>query len=80
MERVSFDIDRADVADALREQAAAHGRTVEQEVSVVVANSVASKTTLVDRLIAIVGDDNEMYLPSRDWMEPESVFFNHDFS
>lgn len=80
MERVSFDIEQPEVADALREQAAAHGRTVEQEVAVVVANGVVPQTTLVDRLIAICGDDNEMYLPGRDFMERESVFFNHDFS
>lgn len=80
MERVSFDIDRQEVADALREQAAAHGRTFEEEVAAVVAQSVVAKAPLVDRLIAICGDDNEIYLPGRDLMARESVFFNHDFS
>ena len=80
MERVSFEIEREDVADALREQAAAHGRTLEQEVAAVVAKAVAPASTLVDRLIAISGDHNEIYLPSRDPIEPADVFFYHDFS
>lgn len=80
MERVSFDIERQEVADALREQAAANGRTMEQEAAAVVAKGVAAQAPLVDRLIAICGDDSEMYLPARDLMETESVFFNHDFS
>ncbi len=80
MERVSFDIERQDVADALRDQAALHGRTLEQELAAVVARGVTGQAPLVDRLIAICGDDNEMHLTMRDLMESESVFFNDDFS
>jgi plasmid stability protein len=80
VERVSFEIERKDVADALREQAASHGRTIEEEVAAVVARGVSAQVPLVDRLIAICGDDSEIYLPARDFMERESVFFNHDFS
>jgi plasmid stability protein len=80
MDRVRIDIDREDIADALREQAASHGRSIEEELAAVVAQGVSAKRPLVDRLLAICGEDNEIYLPVRDLITEEHIFFDHDFS
>lgn len=80
MERVRVDIDQEDIADALRELAASHGRTVDEEVAMVVAQGVSAGRPLVDRLLTICGEDNEIYLPVRDGITIEHVFFDHDFS
>ncbi|WP_310476592.1 hypothetical protein [Sandarakinorhabdus sp.] len=77
MERVIVDLDRADVAEALRAQANAHGRTVAEEVAAVVQRQYAP--ALIDRLRAICGDSNELYLPSREVMEHEPPFLHDDF-
>lgn len=44
VERVSFEIDRDDVAAALHEQARANGRTVEAEIAALVERTYAPKT------------------------------------
>lgn len=80
MDRFRIDIDREDIADALREQAACHGRSIEEELAAVVAQGVSAKRPLVDRLLAICGEDNEIYLPVRDLITEEHIFFDHDFS
>ena len=46
MERVSFDIDRAEVYDALRAEAAAHGRSVSEEVATLVKKTYAAKVAV----------------------------------
>lgn len=73
-----------DVAENVRREAAAHGHSVEEEIASVVDRAFRriddTPVALVDRLIAIVGDDNEMYLPPRDLMEQEPVFVHDDFS
>ncbi len=43
MERVSFEIERQDVADALHAEAAAHGRSVEAELAALVEKTYAAK-------------------------------------
>ena len=78
MERVIIDLDRAEVADALRAQAKAHGRTVAEEVAAVVQQQFAP--ALIDRLRAICGDSNELYLPCREVIEREPPFLHDDFS
>ncbi len=44
MERISFDIARQDVADALHAEAASHGRSIEQEVAALVETTYAGKS------------------------------------
>lgn len=44
MERVSFEIDRDDVAAALHEEARANGRTVEAEIAALVERTYAPKS------------------------------------
>ncbi len=68
MDRVLIDIDQEGIADALREQAASHGRSIEEELAAVVAQGVSGNRPLVDRLLAICGEGNEIYLPVRDMM------------
>ena len=43
MERISFEIERQDVADALQAEAAAHGRSVADEVAALVVQTYAGK-------------------------------------
>ena len=52
MERVSFEIDRQDVVDALQADAAAHGRSVADEVAALVEHTYAGKAKRSS------GDDN----------------------
>ena len=54
MERVSFDIERQDVADALHAQADAHGRTVEAELAALVERTYGRQS----RAAAAPQDDN----------------------
>ncbi len=44
MERISFDIERQDVADALHAEAASHGRSIEEEVAALVETTYAGKS------------------------------------
>ena len=44
MERVSFEIERQDVADGLHAEAASHGRSVEEEVAALVEKTYAGKS------------------------------------
>lgn len=44
MERVSFEIERQDVADALHAQANAHGRTIEAELAALVEQTYGHET------------------------------------
>lgn len=43
MERVSFDIERKDIAEALHAEAAAQGRSIEAEVALLVERTYAPK-------------------------------------
>ncbi len=43
MERVSIDIERAEIYDALRADAAAHGRSVAEEVATLIEKTYAAK-------------------------------------
>ena len=43
MERISFEIERQDVAEALQAEAAAHGRSVADEVAALVEQTYAGK-------------------------------------
>jgi plasmid stability protein len=72
MERISFDIDRQEVADALHARAEAHGRSVEDEVAAIVEQSVAPKPVRdkaasrarIERLVAL-GRGLEFDIPPR---------------
>jgi plasmid stability protein len=46
VERVSFEIERQEVADALHAEAAAHGRSVAAEVAALVEKGLAGKVKL----------------------------------
>lgn len=54
MERINFEIDRQDVADALRAEALAHGRSVADEVAALVEQTYAGKGP---KQTGIGGDD-----------------------
>jgi plasmid stability protein len=43
MERISFEIERQDIAEALQADAAAHGRTIADEVAALVEQTYAEK-------------------------------------
>ena len=43
MERISFEIERQDIAEALHETAEAHGRTVEEELAALVEKTYLPK-------------------------------------
>ena len=73
MERVSFDISRHDLADALPEQARANGRSVEEELAALVERTYAqpapraireSGESWVDELIRIA-DGANLQIPDR---------------
>lgn len=71
MERVSFEIERKDIAEALHAEAAAHGRSIEAEVASLVERTYAPKTqrngegeTSIARLRRM-GHGLELEVPSR---------------
>jgi plasmid stability protein len=72
MDRISFDIGRKEVADALYAQAEAHGRSVGDEVAAIVEQSVAPKPVhdkatsraRIERLVAL-GRGLDFEIPRR---------------